>query len=134
MSTLKVSNIQSNSATAPPAIQNNAGTEYGTFCRAWINFNGVTPVINASFNVGSLVDDGTGRFSVVFTNAFPDANYAFAGSGGYRDGTDDANGFIVRPRRTTTITINASRCGLTICDSGNNFNSDPVIANVIFFR
>jgi hypothetical protein len=50
-------------------------TAYG--CRAWVNFNGTgTPAIRASGNVSSITDNGTGDYTVNFTNAMPDANYA----------------------------------------------------------
>lgn len=50
-------------------------TAYG--CRAWVNFNGTgTVAIRASGNVTSITDGGTGNYTVNFTNAMPDANYA----------------------------------------------------------
>ena len=49
-------------------------TAYG--CRAWVNFNGTgTVAIRASGNVSSVADNGTGNYTVNFTNAMPDANY-----------------------------------------------------------
>ena len=46
-------------------------------CRAWVNFNGTgTVAIRASFNVSSITDNGTGDYTVNFTNAMPDANYS----------------------------------------------------------
>lgn len=46
-------------------------------CRAWVDFNGTgTPAIKASGNVSSLTDNGTGDWTVNFTTALPDANYA----------------------------------------------------------
>ena len=45
--------------------------------KAWVNFNGTgTPAIRASFNVTSITDNGTGDYTVNFTNALSDANYA----------------------------------------------------------
>jgi hypothetical protein len=45
--------------------------------RAWVNFNGVgTVAIRASVNVSSITDNGTGDYSVNYTTAMPDANYA----------------------------------------------------------
>ena len=68
-------------ANTPPTIQDNAGTQIGTFCRAWVNFNGTgTVAIRASFNVSSITDNGTGDYTVNFTNALPDANYAVTGA------------------------------------------------------
>ena len=50
-------------------------TAYG--CRAWVNFNGTgTVAIRASGNVSSITDNATGQYTVNFTTAMPDANYA----------------------------------------------------------
>jgi hypothetical protein len=46
-------------------------------CRAWVNFNGTgTVAIRAAGNVASITDNGTGDYTVNFTTAMPDANYA----------------------------------------------------------
>jgi hypothetical protein len=46
-------------------------------CRAWVNFNGTgTVAIRASGNVSSITDNGTGNYSVNFTTAMSDSNYA----------------------------------------------------------
>lgn len=49
--------------------------------RAWVNFDGTTNVsgnctIRASANVSSVADNGTGKYTVNFTSAMPDANYS----------------------------------------------------------
>lgn len=50
-------------------------TAYG--CRAWVNFNGTgTVAIRESGNVSSITDNGTGDYTVNFTNAMPDAKYS----------------------------------------------------------
>ena len=52
-----------------------AATAYG--CRAWVNFNGTgTVAIRASGNVSSITDNSVGNYTVNFTTAMPDANYA----------------------------------------------------------
>jgi hypothetical protein len=49
-------------------------------CRAWVNFNGTgTVAINASGNVTSITDNGVGDYTVNFTTAMTDANYAVSG-------------------------------------------------------
>lgn len=79
MSTLSIATIKSQN-TLPPAVQNSSGTEIGTFCRAWVNFNGTgTVAIRASFNVSSITDNGTGDYTVNFTTAMTDANYGAFG-------------------------------------------------------
>jgi hypothetical protein len=50
-------------------------------CRAWVNFDGTgTVAIRASGNVSSITDNGTGDYTVNFTTAMVDANYAIAPS------------------------------------------------------
>jgi len=70
-------------ANTPPTVQDSAGTQIGTFCRAWVNFNGATVTnpasmtgVRGSFNVSSILDNGTGDYTVNFTTAMPDTNYA----------------------------------------------------------
>jgi hypothetical protein len=68
--------------TSAGDLQINSGygsvaTAYG--CRAWVNFNGTgTVAIRASGNVSSITDNGVGNYTVNFTTAMPDANYAVA--------------------------------------------------------
>ena len=46
-------------------------------CRAWVNFNGTgTVAIRASGNVSSITDNGIGDYTLNFTTAMSDANYA----------------------------------------------------------
>jgi hypothetical protein len=46
-------------------------------CRAWVNFDGTgTVAIRASGNVSSITDNGVGSYTVNFTTAMPDANFA----------------------------------------------------------
>ena len=66
---------------------NDDGTE-NYKCRAWVNFNGTgTVAINASGNVSSITDNGTGNYTVNFTTAMPDGNYAafLSNGGGFND-------------------------------------------------
>lgn len=61
-------------------------------CRAWVNFNGTgTVAIRASGNVTSITDNGTGNYTVNFTNAMPDANYATVGITEGTTGTNTTN-------------------------------------------
>ena len=65
-------------------------TAYG--CRAWVNFNGTGVVaIRASGNVTAITDNGTGDYTVNFTNAMPDANYAIAGTSGQSAAVSNMN-------------------------------------------
>lgn len=69
MSTLRVNTIQDSTGSSSPAINGLA--------RAWVNFNGTgTVAIRASLNVSSITDNGTGDYTINFTTAMSDANYA----------------------------------------------------------
>ena len=79
MSTLKVNAVQHNTSGFNNVVQftDGAGTQNGTLCRAWVNFNGTgTVAIRASFNVSSITDNGPGNYTVSLTTALVDANYA----------------------------------------------------------
>jgi hypothetical protein len=61
------------------AIQNTSGVEQYT-CKAWVNFSGAgTVTIRASGNVTSITDNGVGNFTLNFTTAFANTNYAVTG-------------------------------------------------------
>ena len=50
-------------------------------CRAWVNFDGNSPVsIRESGNVSSITDNGTGDYTINFTTAMPDENYCVSGT------------------------------------------------------
>jgi len=67
MSTLRVTTV-TNPSGGQPTIDGLA--------KAWVNFNGTgTVAIRASLNVSSITDNGTGDYTVNFTNALADANY-----------------------------------------------------------
>jgi len=59
--------------------------------KVWINFDGTgTPAARDSFNVGSITDNGTGSYDIVFTNAMSSANYTSQCS--LNNGTTDVSG------------------------------------------
>ena len=70
--------VQSSVTGSPPQFNDGAGTQTGTLCRAWVNFNGTSGsvAIRASFNVSSITRNGSGDYTVTFTNAMSDVNYA----------------------------------------------------------
>jgi hypothetical protein len=49
--------------------------------RAWVNFDGTgTVTVRDSFNVSSITDNGTGDYTLNFTNAMPNVNYSIGGN------------------------------------------------------
>jgi len=119
--------IKNGVANTPPTIQDSAGTQIGTFCRAWVNFNGQgTVAIRASFNVSSITDNGTGDYTVNFTNALPDVNYAIAG-GGIADGTTFA---VVFPLSVATYLVGSVR--MQVRQSGNALADYAIVTASVF--
>jgi len=134
MSTLKTSNFQSLTAGTPPVFKDLNGTEIGQLCRAWVNFNGTTAspsTIRGSFNVTSVTKNGTGDYTVNFTTAMVDANYA-AVAGGNSTGASitvaqpNTNGSFAYTAPTTTT------CRLLF--SNNSAAKDIDVCNVAIFR
>ncbi len=99
-------------------------------CRAWVNFNGTgTVAIRASGNVSSITDNNTGDYTVNFTTAMVDANYAVcttAGNGGTGNALD-ANNFYNNTNSTTTC-----RCVAYLTSTG--VATDASMFTVAIFR
>lgn len=75
MAILEANSIKSNSSSfnSPIAFQTSSGTENGQLARVWVNFN-ASGTIRASFNVNTVTDNGTGSWTVNFSNSLTDAN------------------------------------------------------------
>ena len=71
-----LTDASSNNSTAMSTI--NQGT-----AKAWINFNGSgTPAARDSFNISSITDIETGRFTLNFSNSMNNDDFAAVTSGG----------------------------------------------------
>ena len=68
--------------TVSGTLTASGGVSAANSLRAWVNFNGTgTVAIRGSGNVTSITDNGTGDYTVNFTTAMPDVNYATAVGG-----------------------------------------------------
>jgi len=104
-----------------------AATAYG--CRAWVNFNGTgTVAIRASGNVSSITDNGTGDYTVNFTTAMPDANYATVGISAVAANT----GKVIIYSSATAPTVSLVRIYNDI--ASNLTGQDSSIMNIAIFR
>jgi hypothetical protein len=120
--------IKNGVANTPPTIQDSAGAQIGTFCRAWVAYNGTgTPSIFASNNVSSLSDLGVGQWLVNFTISMPDADYCTVAT---CNEVDNATICQARLPATSNIAIDVytSPSGLS------NSRADPSKVNVAIFR
>jgi len=84
---ITTSEIAAAAVTASKLDGAQSGTAPIYGARAWVNFNGTgTIAVRASGNVSSITDNGVGDYTVNFTTALADANYAvawsFGGTGG----------------------------------------------------
>lgn len=121
--------------TAGQALVMNSGAtapEWGAASpiKAWVNFNGTgTPAIRASFNVSSITDNGTGDYTINFTNPMSDANYAAIVTAG-------GNGVLAVGNAMTGWAAIYSTGSLRIGVSDNNSdaNSDVANINVVILR
>ena len=66
-------------------VANTINTDTGLFstnnaylgiAKAWITFNGTAGTVTNAFNVGSITKNSTGNYTLNFTTAMPNANYA----------------------------------------------------------
>jgi len=98
--------------------------------RAWVNFNGTgTVAIRAAVNVSSITDNGTGNYTINFTTAMPDVNYAtvVVGDQGDGGGTNQTTQlFDGGVYSTTQVQV--------FGQSSNGTNTDSTIVCAIVFR
>jgi len=96
--------------------------------KAWVNFNGTgTVAIRASYNVSSITDNGTGDYTVNFTNAFADANYAVVVGAG--EGSNTAR--ITNSCARAVPTSSAARIGI---QAAGGTDTDATYTYVAVFR
>lgn len=122
--TLTISTLSdgTNSTSATNCIQGSA--------KAWVNFNGSTAGIRASYNVSSITRSGGGIYYMTFTNAFSDINYSVVGSASVAPGNF---GFFAGDEIASRTT---SRTGWFYTVNGTNTNSaaDANNINIAVFR
>jgi hypothetical protein len=106
--------------------------------KAWVNFNGTgTVAIRASYNVSSITDNNVGDYTVNFTTALADANYAVVATGMRNSSyVADSNPVVIGLKSNTTYTSNASTSSFSITAHWPTTaaNQDPIAATVAVFR
>lgn len=126
MSTLRVNTLQNAAGSGQPEMSGAA--------KAWVNFNGTgTVAIRASFNVSSITDNGVGDYTVNFTNALTDANYAVIGHANWVDDTH-ANGLVSAQQSSTKTTGAVRVCVSNSTVAWGSGKSDVSQVSVAVFR
>ena len=111
MSTLRLTTIsnQDGSATVP------SQTVISGSAKAWINFDGTgTVAIRAAFNVSSITDNGTGDYTLNFTTALSDANYAIVCLNAQSSGNSPVNIAKNLNRTDTASLVNIVCCQTSV--------------------
>jgi hypothetical protein len=98
-------------------------------CVAWVNFNGTgTVAIRASYNVSSITDNGTGDYTINYTNALADANYSFVVTGYNLSGSYVALSVI------SSLTAPSTTVTRVSCKDSSFGQTDSAYVNCAVFR
>ena len=94
-------------------------TAYG--CRAWVRFVGSSGSVTASGNVSSVTRNGTGDYTVNFTNSMPDTNYAVNGTAQEvsGNGLPTFSPYQTSPYATGSVRVRTALGGTVLIDSGS---------------
>jgi hypothetical protein len=125
MSTIKVTNIQDTSG----GNQSTSEEIFEGRAKVWVNFNGTGTIeIRDDFNVESLTDNGTGDYTITFTNALANTNYAvsLAVSNDETGGSTSRRIASPRTKATGSQRISSNKVG-------NSDATDCVQVNMIIF-
>ena len=98
-------------------------TAYGV--RAWINFDGTAGTIGtgrASGNMDAVTDNGSGDYTVNFTNDMPDANYCVAGIC-FETGSTGATDNFIGIKRATNYSDSVTAGSVRIATNGGGDRS-----------
>jgi len=124
--TATTGNFSGNVTLGSSVLATPTGSAPAYLCRAWVNFNGTgTVAIRASGNVSSITDNGTGNYTVNFTTAMPDANYATTGTS---RSSGISNGMTLGTVSTATTNVVVS----TTSGSANASLDTPEVCVAIF--
>ena len=116
-------------------VANTINTDTGLFstnnaylgiAKAWVNFAGASGTINGSFNVSSVTRNSTGYYSVNFTTAMANTNYA-----GVSGITSDNDPTTNNPRVAEMVNTSTSVLSLKTMDSTSGTAGDYSAVYVI---
>jgi hypothetical protein len=120
----------SSAPPSPAALSTASGAAPSYSARAWVNFNGTTSpgTIRASGNMSSVTKNTTGDYTVNFTTAMADDQYAWAGTA-RKEG--NVSILFTGQRNTDSYTSSGFRF---ICQNDVAQILDSSIVSVIVFR
>lgn len=99
---------------------NAAGSAPIFAARAWAAFNGTAGALIASGNIASITKNATGDYTLTFTTAMADANYAVSFTPGHTGG--GSYSMCVVSRSTTAVRVFSFASGSGVATDGNLHN------------
>ena len=132
MSTLRTNALEGVDAKNSRTIVAGAGNITTTnvqegLCKCWVNFDGSASgaASRDSFNVASMTDNGTGTYTVTFSNAMSNTSYTASGLIALENDAGSYNPLAVADRATTSCRVD--------CENNSSSNSDPVAVDAQIF-
>ena len=104
------------------------GINQARVAKAWANIDGTGPSLEDSYNVSSLTDTATGRYTLNFSSALANGHYAWAGSAGNEGTTTSGRDVTNDGTRTTS----ALPIRVTYFDSSNTAIDDQYVGIIVF--
>ena len=123
MSQLNVDSIKDRTGADQPDIVGAA--------KAWVNFNAAAATIRKDFNVDSVTDNGVGDYSVIFSTAFPDGDYAWTGTASINPKGNNVRTILNAPVGTQPPSSTILRVVSARSDTSANIDSSYI--NVVIF-
>ena len=127
---LQATALQTATLNAPTGV---LATQNGMtgIAKAWVNFDGTgTVAIRASYNVSSITDNGTGDYTVNFTNSLADANYSVAGTASAS--STGNRPFVIMPIDSYTPTASAYRFAVSESGIGSGLLDSARVCIAVF--
>jgi len=113
----------------PDKLSTASGSAPSYSARAWVNFNGTgTVAIRDSGNVSSITDNNSGDYTINFTTAMPDVNYAVSGCSS--DSTAGSSSSIISVSTSTNVLTTSVR----ITNTNLSSNLDRAYISVTIHR
>ena len=112
MSELRADTITGSDGSSPVTLTKQSAA------KAWLNLNGSgTIAARDSFNVGSLTDNGTGSYTIAFSDSMSNASYSASGLIALANDAGSYNPLSVADRTTSNYRLD--------CENSSSSNSDP---------
>lgn len=123
--------VQTSDGSGIIQVQSNG---VNTNAQAWVNYKGTsTQAILSSYNVSSVTYNGTGNYTINFTNAFADTNYVFV-AGAVCASTTWNSGYLATPLSNDTKSTTQFQIHTGYSDNGGHAVVDLPSIGIAFFR